>query len=65
MYVFGKLNDTHDRQSTRGHDQQRGEGPFLEIAPGGDLVNVGRQRLDIERSQQQRRRQFLQAVDED
>ena len=30
-----------------------------------ELIDVGRERFDVERAQQQRRRQFLQAIDED
>ena len=38
--------------------------PSSKLPAGGELIDVGRQRLDIERAQQQRRRQFLQAIDE-
>ena len=39
--------------------------PSSKLPRRGELVDVGRQGLDVERPQQQRHRQFLQAIDED
>src|SRR5215831_1722912 len=38
--------------------------PCSKLPRGGELVDIGRERLDVERTQEQRRRQFLEAINE-
>src|SRR5262249_45238423 len=61
---LGVAGDVDHWDDSDRNDDQRGERALLKAATGGELVDVGRERLDVEWPQQQRRRQFLQAVDE-
>ncbi len=52
------------RQQACGDDGECGQSAFFQLIEGGQHEHRGRQRLEVERAQDQRRRQFLHAVDE-
>ncbi len=54
----------HDRSQADKHDHQRGDRAVLIGAARGFGIDVGGERLEVERPQQERRRQFLHAIDE-
>src|SRR5262245_6517494 len=63
-YDVGITGDADDGQDAGGDDQESGQRALLEAAAGGELIDVGGERLHVERPQQQRRRQLLEAIDE-
>jgi len=54
-----------DRQNADRNDDEGCKRALFEAAAGGELVDVGRERFDVEGTQEQRRWQFLEAINED
>src|SRR5215510_73471 len=61
----GVTGDADDRQDADGDDNESRKRALFEAAARSELVDIGRERLDIKRTQEQRRRQFLEAINED
>src|SRR5207244_1795935 len=49
-HVISVTDHANDREDADEDDQQRRQRALLETAAGGELVDVGRQRLDVERA---------------
>ena len=59
------MRDADDRQNANGDDDEGRKRALFKAPAASELVDIGRERLDVEGTQEQRRRQFLEAINED